>query len=127
MLVGTGRWHGIPCEMMKAELQKPSDGMLVVGVCKKTSIRIFGTRLKLFIEAKDKLEFNGLQYTFSCKDNSTYLLINEVPELTLECLEAIPFSRKNKKAVRKLRKEFNNLDTEAQEELLSILEKKIFL
>ncbi len=128
VLVGTGSWHGIPDDMIKAECQDQTEGKLVVGVCGHTGIKVFSISLKPIIEAKDKLYLvrlaNGYQCQFNCEDKGTHMLIKEIPGLSMEYLDAVPFNRQIEEAVWELDKIFKTLKTdEGREEFIAMLKK----
>jgi len=94
---GTGLWHGIPEEMLEAELRSPSkEGMIVVAERQRTTIEVFVGPVGQLCKARDQLsrgrggKEGDYQYHFNCEVTGDRMRIKEVPAVTLKKTISIP-------------------------------------
>ncbi len=129
VLGGYGTWHGVPREMIEAELRDPTEGMLVIAERKHSTIEVFDGPVHQLCKAKDKLHLSSdaRNYTFNCKIHGNYMKVVEVvPEFILRKRFSISYGEEEKerdkqsqKSVNELTKILMRMPKEEREEFLS--------
>ena len=130
VLGGYGDWHGIPEEMMDAEINAPLEGVLVVAVRRKASMEVFAGSVGELIEGKDKLyrakKTTG-DYQFTYKVRGTHLIVEQLPIFSLKKIRAMSYEADEKEsdiAVDNVTKLFEKMSKEEQAEFLKSLREK---
>jgi len=106
VLGGSGEWHGIPEEMMDAEIAAPSDGSIVIATRHQSAIKIFIGPLAPFVEARGTLyraSHTTGDYQFTCKERGAHLVIEQAPDVRLSEIATIPFDKLEKESVARSR------------------------
>ena len=125
VLGGYEDWHGIPREMIEAELQAPTEGMLVIAERRRSTIEVFDGPVHQLCKAKDKLHLSSdtQNYTFNCKIHGDYMKVVEVvPEFILRKRFSISYGEDEKerdKQLHEVKKILMRMSKEEQEEFLS--------
>lgn len=91
VLGGYDRWHGIPEDMVKAEQESSTNGMLIVGLAKwgKTGVdlEVFSCPTETLVRDKDRLslsEKGEYQFVYEIEGDRMYVMgINKVRVATL--------------------------------------------
>ncbi len=114
-------WHGIPEAMMDDEVDRPSDGILIVAKRLPQAIMIYAGPLQPLIRGRNRLNratrTTG-DYQFIIAARLNHLNINQIPGMTLQLIEKLPYSDDQKKQDQRLR------DVEKQFDGLSDVEKR---
>lgn len=130
ILGGYGEWHGIPEEMMDAEISAPTEGILVVAVRKKNSMEIFAGSVGNLYKGREKLyraKKTTADYQFTYKVRGNHLIVEQLPGFSLEKIGALPYEENEKKkdiAVDNVTKLLEKMSDEEREELLRSLNEK---
>ena len=130
VLGGYGEWHGIPEEMMDAEIKSPTEGMLVIAVRKKASMEVFAGGVGGLINGRVKLcrakKTTG-DYQFTYRVIGDHLIVEQLPSFSLERIDVLSYEVDEKEkdiAVDTVTKLFEKMSKEEQEEFLRSLSKK---
>lgn len=137
---GSVDWHGIPREMMEAEEQTPTGGMLVVACTRRkeiaTDMEIFVGPVEQFVKAKDKLYRNQEtgDYEFGHKSSGTGARIQITgkgvfPIMHLDWLDSFSYEKAKKekdkesdKKVKEFKRLFNQMTPEERQKFLQNLQ-----
>lgn len=96
---GYGEWHGIPEEMMQAELKANDEGKLIVAIRKKASMDIFSGGVNPLVQNRRKLyrakKTTG-DYQFTYKVRGNHLIIDQLPTYSLEKIATLEYSNSKK-------------------------------
>jgi hypothetical protein len=107
VLGGYGEWHGIPEEMMDAEVSRPSGGFFVIAMRHRSTMEIFISPLVPLVAARAKLnrasQTTG-DYQFTFKKRGTHLIIDQIPNATLSELTGFSFDKTEKDSLARFRK-----------------------
>lgn len=127
VLGGTGSWHGIPEEMMEAELRSSAkEGMIVIAERRVTTIEVFAGLAEPLCDARNRLSrASDGSYKFNCRVRENHLQINEVPTCMLERFASISYGGEEKERDRRLRKAeelLAGMSTENRKKILDQLE-----
>ncbi|MEY2158657.1 MULTISPECIES: hypothetical protein [unclassified Rhodanobacter] len=100
-------WHGIPAEMMDAEADSPTAGILVIALRQIHEIRIYAGLLAPLVEAREKLmralkTSGDYQLTYTNHDYR-YLVIDQAPHVVLSGISGFSFGEEEKTSVARLR------------------------
>lgn len=124
---GYGEWHGIPEEMMDAEIEKPSGGYLVIAMRHKAAMQIYIGSLAAIVNARDKLyrasKSTG-DYQFTYRKRGTSIVVEQSPSIRLADLASFEYSDSMKasdKRVAEASRLFESLSDEQKQELLASL------
>lgn len=130
VLGGYGEWHGIPEEMVDAEIAAPMDGVLVIAVRKKASMDVFAGSVGELVKGRGKLyrarKTTG-DYQFTYRAGGSHLIVDQLPGFSLEQIGALPYEADEKEkdiAVDNVTKLFEKMSKEEREELLRSLNEK---
>ena len=102
ILGGYGEWHGVPEEMMDAEVTRSSGGSIVIALRHQSAIKLFIAALAPLVEAREKLyraSHTTGDYQFTCKERGGHLVIEQAPEVRLSELATISFDEARKASV----------------------------
>lgn len=121
---GYADWHGIPEEMMNAEVADPSGGFVVVAMRRQSDMEVFLAPLAPLVSARRKQSranrsTGGYQFTF--RRRGSHLLLDQDASVTLSSLISLSFDETEKEAagsVEEASKLFAALPEEDQRELL---------
>lgn len=129
VLGGYGEWHGIPEEMMDAEITEQTNGFIVVAIRQKTDMQIFMGPIQPVLEGRSKLyraaETTG-DYQFTFKKIGSSIAIKQLLSISLKKLSAISFSdeEKEKEKLLAIAEEYlDGMSAEEKEKLLDELKK----
>ena len=130
VLGGYADWHGIPEEMMDAEVADPSGGFVVIAMRRQSDMEIFLGPLAPLVAARWKLyranQSTG-DYQFTFRRRGSHLLLDQDSSVTLSSLASFPFEeteKESKKRVEEVVKQFAALPEDGRRELLKELLKK---
>jgi hypothetical protein len=122
VLVGTGDWHGIPQDMMDAEAERPSGGMLVIASRLRDRLRIFIGPLDALVASRRKLPRTAAgDYQFNVATQGARLFVKEVLQAVLRELPAEPYSAADKEkdeTIRSIKRLLMRLSSEERAQLL---------
>lgn len=128
VLGGYGEWHGIPKEMMDAEISSPSDGFIVIAMRHQFALKIFIGPLAPLVSARASLhrasQTTG-DYQFTLKKRGAHLIVEQAPEVRLSEFTTFSFDETEKDAVgryRETEKLISSLSEEERKELLKRLQ-----
>ncbi|QJT08576.1 hypothetical protein [Oceanidesulfovibrio marinus] len=127
ILGGIGKWHGIPEEMMDAEVNSPSTGILAIAILFTKAIAVYASDMSALIKSRDQLyrasKTTG-DYQFTYKFQLATLELNPAPEVKLSLLNVIDYDKpqiERQKAIKSLHQMISRLTPEQCEELLKRL------
>lgn len=126
VLGGYGEWHGIPEEMMDAEIAAPSGGSIVIATRHQSTIKLFIGPLAPLVEARDTLyraSHTTGDYQFTCKERGGHLEIEQARHVRLSELATIPFDRHEKDSVARSRDIERLLDGLSEKERRALLKR----
>ena len=92
ILGGSGVYHGVPEEMMEAELQASTAGMLIIAVRKLPDIEIFSGSVEQLCKNRNKLYRAGKttgDYQFNIHTSGSRLMVMGVKTVPIVRLERI--------------------------------------
>ena len=130
VLGGYGEWHGIPAEMMDAEIGATTEGMLIVAVRKKAALEVFAGSVGDLCKGREKryrARKTTRDYQFTCKVRGNHLIAEQLPGFSLENIGASPYEADEKKtdiAVDNVEKLLDKMSDEERERLLRSLSEK---
>jgi hypothetical protein len=118
-------WHGIPAEMLDAEIRNNTDGILVVAKRGLRKIEIYAGRLSPLVKNKNLLSLTKKgEYQFNVRTRGERLTILEVPEVSLHKIEAAEYpvrEKESEKATAALKDAVRRMTPEQKAELLKEL------
>ena len=130
VLGGYADWHGIPEEMMDAEVADPSNGFVVIAMRRQSDMEIFLGSLAPLVAARRKLyranQSTG-DYQFTFRRRGSHVLLDQDASVTLSSLASFSFDeteKESKKRVEEVVKQFAALPEDEQRELLKEFLKK---
>lgn len=123
---GYGEWHGIPAEMMDAEVASPSGGILAIAMRLRQAIQIYVSPLAPFVDARSALnrarKTTG-DYQFTYTKRGIHLVIDQAPSIALSDLTGFSFDDTAKTAVKKSREAEKLIAALPENELRALLTK----
>ena len=124
VLGGYADWHGIPEEMMDAEVADPSGGFVVIAMRRKSDMEIFLGPLAPLVAARRKLSRANQStgdYQFTFRRRGSHLLLDKDVSVTLSSLASFSFDETEMEATKRVEeagKLFAALPEEERRELL---------
>lgn len=118
ILGGYGEWHGIPEEMMEAELEAAEPGFLVIATRRKADIEIFVGSLKPLTNNRKKLSRAAKttdDYQFTFTKHGSHLIIDQLRDVRDATLEGI--GRFHFGEFEKAKKQIEDLGLSAEERI----------
>ena len=128
VLGGYADYHGIPEEMMDAEVADPSGGCVVIAMRRHSDMEIFLGPLEPLVAARRKLyraNRSTGDYQFTFKRRGNRLFLDQDSSVILSSLASFSFDEtenKSKKHVEEVAKLFAKLPRDKQRELLKKFE-----
>jgi len=130
ILGGYGEWHGIPEDMMNAEIEASTEGVLVVAIRKKNSMDIFAGGVDELVTGKAQLyraskTTGDYQFTYETKGN--HLILKQLPIFSLEKINSLSYEIEEKKkdiAVNEVKKLLDGMSKEERTQLLQSIDEK---
>jgi len=121
-IFGGDDWHGLPEDVVTAELSKDYSSKIVVASKLTGRIDLFMGELKKLIEGKSALSFTkDSQYVFKVRKAGQSLVVNEVPSCSLEKIFSFQYLSNDKqeaKTVKDIKKLVSGLSPKDLEDLL---------
>ena len=131
VLGGYADWHGIPEEMMDAEIADPSGGLVVIAMRRQSDMEIFLGPLAPLVAARRKLsranQSSG-DYQFTFRRRGGHLFVDQDSSVTLSSLVSFSFDETEKESAKRVEetmKLFAALPEDEQRELFKKLLKKL--
>lgn len=127
---GYGEWHGIPEEMMNAEIDSPTEGILVIAARRKASMDIFVGGVDALVKGREKLyraRKTTRDYQFTYTIRGSHLFINQLPTVSLEKIEELPYEAKEKENDKKtedIKKLLEGMSKEERAKVIKSLKNK---
>ena len=126
ILGGYGEWHGLPEDMMDAEVSSPSDGFIVIAMRQRSVMEIFIGPLAPLVAARPKLyrasKTTG-DYQFTFKKRGACLIINQVPSASLSDLTGLSFDDTEKDSLKRFQEVEKLIGALSEDEREELLEK----
>ena len=130
VLGGYADWHGIPEEMMDAEVADLSGGFVVIAMRRQSDMEIFLGPLAPLVAARRKL-YRAKQstgdYQFTLRRRGSRLILDQDASVTLSSLASFSFDETEKESKRRFEevmKQFAALPEDERQELLKEILKK---
>lgn len=125
---GYENWHGIPPDMMQAEAESDSDGVLVIAKRKKNEISIFSGPLRPLVNNQDGLAHTKRgDFQFNVRILGRHMFIAEVPDLVLTELGEASYTDHDKvgdKRVAEIKALMEKMSPEARRKVLDDLKSR---
>jgi hypothetical protein len=126
VLGGYEEWHGIPEEMMDAEVSSPSGGFIVIAMRQKSAMEIFIGPVAPLVSARASLRRASKttgDYQFTFKKRGAHLVIEQAPNVNLTELTAFSFDESEKDSVARYREVEKLIDALSDEERKELFRK----
>ncbi len=125
-----GEWHGIPEEMMDAEANEPTGGILVLAIRKREALQIFTGPLEPVVRNRSRLSrarqtTGAYQFTMTIRGN--WVRINQVPGAALRKLADVPDTQDEKakdQSIQTAQRQMKRLSPEERRHVVQELAKK---
>lgn len=123
VLGGYGEWHGIPNDMMDAEVASGTGGFIVVAIRHEATLEIYIGPLAPLVENRRKLfRSNTGDYQFTFRKRGSSLIIDPIPGVVLSNLAKFSFGNAEKSSLQLRRDAEKLIDELSEQERRELLE-----